>query len=97
MFRESPTAAPVAPKLFITGITRKFVGLLVAVPPAVVTVIGPVVAPNGTITVSVVAVAAVMLAVTLAVALKNFTVSFDFTASKPVPLIVIDVPFVAPG
>ena len=69
--------------------TRKLLEL-VAAPPRVVTVTNPVVAPEGTFTVIVVAPAAIIVAAT---PLKNFTLSIKRPGkgfgSKPVPEIVI--------
>jgi hypothetical protein len=87
------TLFPVRPwfgvKLVTVGGTNtvKLVAL-VAVPAAVVTVMGPVVAPVGTVAMRLVAVAAVKLAVTP----LNFTVLLAGTGSKFVPVIVTEVP-----
>jgi hypothetical protein len=60
----------------------------VAVFPATVTVIRPVVAPGGTVTTRLVAVAAVVVAATL----LNSTAFADGVGLKPCPLIVTRVP-----
>ena len=70
-------------------ITVKLVAL-VAVPPLVVTVIGPVVAPPGTSAVRLVA----DVAVTVARTPLNFTSFLLVTGSKFVPVIVTAVPIV---
>jgi hypothetical protein len=61
---------------------------LIAVTPSTITVITPVLAPDGTVVVILVAV----LAVTVAVASLNFTVLFAGVVLKFVPVITTDVP-----
>jgi len=61
---------------------------LMAVCPLTVTLTGPVVAPAGTVTTKLVAVALV----TVADVPLNFTVLLDGVGSKLVPLIIIDAP-----
>lgn len=85
-----PTAPEVGEKFVIVGVrtvTVKFVADVAVCPPTV-TVIVPVVAPDGTVTVRLVALAAV----TVAVVLLNFTVLFAGVALKFVPVIVTGVP-----
>src|SRR6266849_1147554 len=88
-----PALPDVGVKLLIVGggcvITVKLVAL-VAVPPLVVTVIGPVVAPPGTSAVRLVA----DVAVTVARTPLNFTSFLLATGSKFVPVIVTAVPTV---
>src|SRR4051794_8664152 len=65
--------------------------VLVPVKPAVVTVIGPVVAPEGTVVV----IEVIVLAVTIATVPLNLTVLAEGVALKLVPEIVTDAPVVA--
>jgi hypothetical protein len=84
------TDVPAAPKVgekLLTDSTLKL-EKLVAVWPLTVTLTGPVVAPAGTVTTKLVAVALV----TVADVPLNFTVLFEGVVLKLVPLIVTDVP-----
>jgi hypothetical protein len=89
MVTVAPTAPLVGEKLVMTGVARTVkLEPLVAVTPEVVTEIGPVEAPTGTITVSVVEVAPV----TVAAVPLNSTTLLDGVVLKLVPVIVTVAP-----
>jgi hypothetical protein len=92
MVTVAPTAPLVGVKLVMAGVARTVkLEALVAVTPEVVTEIGPVVAPGGTITVNVVEVAPE----TVAAVPLNSTRLLDGVVLKLVPVIVTVAPIAA--